>query len=116
MDGMERLRDMSLVLEGSKYVTCSTVLLHIMQMLYGLWAPTRLKDKTMVYQTFVEAVKSKLLDLVDDVNQFYSWAMCAFLDGRHKELTWLEPIFQHPDDWPNVTQEYPSLRELQKIL
>ena len=115
-EAMEPIRDVSLVMEGSKYVTSSTVLLHITRLLYGLWAPARIQDKSMVFQAFVKAFKSKLLDLVDDVNQFYSWAMCAFLDGRHKELTWLEPVFDHRDDWPKVTEEYPSLRDLRRNL
>ena len=70
----------------------------------------------MAFQMFVASFKTKLLDLLDDVNQFYSWAMCAFLDGRHKELTWLQPIFEHRDDWPNVTQEYLSLQDLRRNL
>ena len=70
----------------------------------------------MAFQMFVTSFKKKLLHLVDDVNQFYSWAMCAFLDGRHKDLNWLQPIFDHWEDWPKVTQEYVALRDLRRNL
>ena len=115
-EALEPIRDMSLVIEGLKYVTSNTVLLHLTQLLYGLWAPAHIQDKAVVFKTFVRAFKSKSLDLVDDVNQFYSWAMCAFLDGRHKELTWLEPVFENRDDWRKVTTEYPTLRDLRRNL
>ena len=115
-EAMEPIRDVSMVMEGSKYVTSSTVLLHIIRLLYGLWGTGRIQDQPLVFQMFVKSFKRKLLDLVDDVNQFYSWAMCAFLDGRHKELTWLDPVFQNANDWPKVTSAYPSLRDLRRNL
>ena len=49
-EAMELIRDVSLIMEGSKYVTSSIVLLHIIRLLYRLWAHAHIQDKTMVFQ------------------------------------------------------------------
>jgi len=112
-EAMGPIRDVSMVLEGSNYVTCSTVLLHVVRLLYNRLVCAQ---SGMVFSSFAFAFRTKLLGLLDDVNQFYSWAMCSFLDGRHKELDWLQPVFEHPEHWPKVTEEYPTLRDLKKNL
>ena len=51
--------------------------------------------------------------LLDDVEQLFLWAVAAALDGRKTNLEWLAPIWDHRDEWPNVTKKYKNVCQLQ---
>ena len=53
---------------------------------------------------------------LDDVEQFFLWAIAAVLDGRKIDFDWLKPVWEHNDEWPNVTERYPSLSKLKAEL
>lgn len=110
---MKPIKSMSIVLEGSTYVTSSDVLLFTIRLLYD-----KMKTKTAspYRNAFVRRFKRKLLSLVDDVNQFYSWAMCAFLDGRRSHLEWLQPVWSNSRDWTNVARRWTTLAALKREL
>ena len=55
----------------------------------------------------------KLLKLLDDVEQFFLWVVAAALDGRKTNFDWLAPVWDHRDEWPNVTKEYKNVYQLQ---
>ena len=39
--------------------------------------------------------------------------MAAALDGRKTNFDWLVPIWDHKDEWPNVTEKYKNVCHLQ---
>ena len=45
-----------------------------------------------VFSTFVDVIKPKILMLLDDVEQFFLWAVAAALDGRKIGFDWLKPV------------------------
>ena len=61
----------------------------------------------------VNTFRQKLLTLLDDVEQFFLWVVAAALDGRKTNLDWLAPIWDHRDEWPNVTDKYRNVCQLQ---
>ena len=104
---MKSIRDVSLVLEGSRYCTSSDVLLYTIKLLYERLDSTKMNASTTPFKAdFVARFKKKLLTFLDDENQFYSWSLCSYLDGRRSHLEWLDPVWQHKEDWPNVTKKY----------
>ena len=56
------------------------------------------------------------MTLLDDVEQFFLWAVAAVLDGRKIGFDWLKPVWEHNDEWPNVTKRHPSLSKLRAEL
>ena len=114
-DAMSPIRDVSLMLEGHNYVTSSTVLLYIVRLMYGQ-LDLKSQGRTASYRTFVRAFTQKLSTLIDDVNQFYTWSLAAYVDGRHKSLEWLKPIWAHKEHWPKVIKEYKNLDALKRNL
>ena len=65
-----------------------------------------------VFNEFLDNFQSKLLMLLDDVEQFFLWAGPTVLDGRKIGFDWLKIVWEHNDEWPNVTERYPSLSKL----
>ena len=50
--------------------------------------------------------------LLDDLKQFFLWAVTATLDGRKISFDWLKFVWDHNGEWPNVTYRYPTLSKL----
>ena len=114
---MKPIRDVSLVLEGSHYCTCSDVLVYAMKLLYERLDLSRMNaSETPFKAAFVEKFKEKLLTFLDDENQFYSWSLCSLLDGRRSHLEWLDPVWQNKKDWPNVTGKYTTRHGWRNVL
>ena len=44
------------------------------------------------------------------------WTVVAVLDGRKIGFDWLKPMWEHGDEWPNVTKTYPTLIRLKAEL
>ena len=40
------------------------------------------------------------------------WMVAAVLNGRKIGFNWLKPMWEHNDEWPNMTKRYPSLSKL----
>ena len=57
--------------------------------------------------------RRKLLTLLDDVEQFFLWVVVATLDGRKTNFDWLAPIWDHRDEWSNVSNKYKNVCQLQ---
>ena len=53
-----------------------------------------------------------MLTLLDGVEQFFLWTVATVLDGRKIGFDWLKSVREHNDEWPNVTERYPSLSKL----
>ena len=53
--------------------------------------------------------QTKLLMLLDDVQQFFLWALEIALDGRKIDFDWLKPGWDNDYEWPNVTYNQPTL-------
>ena len=66
-----------------------------------------------VFNTFVNTFRRKLLMLLDDMEQFFLWVVAAVLDGRKTNLDWLAPVWDHRDEWLNVTNKYKNVCQLQ---
>ena len=66
-----------------------------------------------MFNTFVNTFRRKLLMLLDDVEQFFLWVVAAVLDGRKTNLEWLAPVWDHRDEWSNVTKKYRNVCQLQ---
>ena len=62
-----------------------------------------------VFNGFVDSFQSKLLMLLDDVEQFFLWAIAVVLDGRKMGFDWLKCLWEHNNEWPNITERDPSL-------
>ena len=56
-----------------------------------------------MFNRFVENFRGKLLTLLDDVKQFFFWAVAAALGGRKIGFDWLNLVWDHDGEWPNVT-------------
>ena len=113
LECMKPIRDVSLILEASSYVTISDVLLFVLRLLYvGFGSTTRVQSTHPYKWTFINAFRKKLLLLCDDVEQVFLWSLCAFLDGRRSNLHWLNDIWDHKKDWPNVCQKWNNASEL----
>ena len=69
-----------------------------------------------VFNEFVDNFRSKLLMLLDDMEQFFLWAVATVLDGRKIDFDWLKPVGEHNNEWPNMTKRYPSLSKLKAEL
>ena len=69
-----------------------------------------------VFNEFVGNFQSKLLTLLDDVEQFLLWAVATVLGGRKIGFDWLKLLWEHSDEWPNVTERYPNLSKLKAEL
>ena len=66
-----------------------------------------------MFNTFVNTFKQKLVTLLDGVEQFFLWVVAAVLDGRKTNLDWLALVWDHRDEWPNITHKYTNVCQLQ---
>ena len=65
---------------------------------------------------FTSEFAKKLCADCDNVNLIYCWALAAALDGRRNTLHWMRRIWNNPEDWPNVVEEYDTLAKFQAML
>ena len=54
--------------------------------------------------------------VLDDVEQFFLWAVAAALDERKIVFDWLKLVWDHYDEWPDVIYKYPTLGKLKAEL
>ena len=47
------------------------------------------------------------------MEQFFLWVVATTLDGRKTNFDWLALVWNHRDEWPNVTKEYNNVHQLQ---
>ena len=115
---MEPLKKLSLLLEPSTKPTIHNTLDYILDLLCHKLGKSLISGDPacQVFNEFVDNFRSKLLTLLDDVEQFFLWAVAAVLDGRKIGFDWLKPVWEHNDEWPNVTERYPSLSKLKAEL
>ena len=112
---MEPIKQLSVVLESSTEATIHDMLDYFLRLLYEKLerGPKRRVGSCTVFNIFVNTFRRKLLTLLDDVEQFFLWVVAAVLDGRKTNLEWLAPIWDHKDEWPNVTKKYRNVCQLQ---
>ena len=115
---LEPLKQLSLLLEPSTEATIHNTLDYFLALLYHkLGKSLKSGDPACeVFNEFVDNFQSTLLTLLDDVEQFFLWAVAAVLDGRKIGFDWLKLVWEHNDEWPNVTERYPSLSKLKAEL
>ena len=75
--------------------------------------PKRRVGSCTMFNTFVNTFGRKLLTLLDDVEQVFLWVVAAMLDGRKTNFDWLALVWDHIDEWPNVTDKYRNVCQLQ---
>ena len=115
---LEPLKQLSLLLESSTETTIHNTLDYFLALLYHkLGKSPKSGDPTCeVFNEFVDNFWSKLMMLLDDVEQFFLWAVSTVLDGGKIGFNWLKPMWEHNDEWPNVTERYPTLSKLKAEL
>ena len=112
---MEPIKQLSVLLESSTEATIHDTLDYFLRLLYEKLerGAKRRVGSCTVFNTFVNTFRRKLLTLLDDVEQFFLWVVAAALDGRKTNLEWLAPVWDHKDEWPNVTKKYRNVCQLQ---
>ena len=102
---MEPLKTLSLLLESSIEATIHTTLDYLLALLYHIFEDSPQKGDPIykVFNEFVGNFWSKLLTLLDDVEQFFLWVVTSTLDGRKIGFDWLKPVWDHDGEWPNMT-------------
>ena len=112
---MEPIKQLSVLLESSMEATIHDTLDYFLRLLYEKLerGPKRRVGSCTVFNTFVNTFRRKLLTLLDDVEQFFLWVVAAALDGRKTNLEWLAPVWDHKDEWLNVTKKYRNVYQLQ---
>ena len=85
---MEPLTTLSLLLESSIEPTIHNTLDYFLRLLYEKlqMSPKRLIATYIVFNTFVDKLREKLLKLLDDVEQFFLLVVAAMLDGRNTDF------------------------------
>ena len=112
---MEPIKQLSVLLESSTGATIHDMLDYFLRLLYDKLerGAKRRVGSCTVFNTFVNTFRWKLLTLLNNVEQFFLWVVAAALDGRKTNLEWLAPIWDHKDEWPNVTKKYRNVCQLQ---
>ena len=111
---MEPIKQLSIVLESSTKATIHDMLDYFLRFLYDKLerVPKRRVGSCTVFNTFVNTFRQKLLTLLDDVEQFFLWVVVAMLDERKTNFDWLAPVWDHRDEWLNVTNKYRNVCQL----
>ena len=112
---MEPIKQLSILLESSTEATIHDTLDYFLRLLYNK-LERGLKRRVglcIVFNTFMNTFRRKLLMLLDDVEQFFLWVVAATLDGRKTNLDWLAPVWDHRDEWLNVIDKYRNVFQLQ---
>ena len=114
---LESIRELSERCEGDSYVTISDVLHHILKLVHDvLPSASDVETTAPIMASFVRAFKGKLLEDVGSVNQVYNYALAAAVDGRRSSLHWMRRMYDNPEDWPHVTNKYPSLEIFKGVI
>ena len=110
---LEPVKTLSILLEPSTEAMIYD-LDYFLRLLYEVFetAPKRRHGACTVFNTFVDVFRRKLLKLLDAVEQFFLWFVAAALDGRKTNFDWLAPVWDHGDEWPNVTKEHRNVYQL----
>ena len=105
---MEPMKQLSLLLESSIEPTIHIILDHFLRLLYQVFgtSPKRHIGACVVFNTFVDTFRQKLLMLLDNVEQFFLWVVVAMLDGRRTSFEWLNLVWENKHKWQNVTYKY----------
>ena len=111
---MEPIKQLSILLESSMEATIHDTLDYVLRLLYNKLerGPKRSVGSCIVFNVFVNKFRRKLLTLLDAVEQFFLWVVAAALDGRKTNLEWLAPVWDHRDEWQNVTKKYRNVCQL----
>ena len=56
-------------------------------------SPKRHIGTCVIFNTFVDTFKQKLLMVLDDVEQFFLGIVAAMLDGRRTSFEWVNPMW-----------------------
>ena len=112
---MEPIKQLSVLLESSMEAIIHDTLDYFLRLLYDKLkrGAKRRVGSCIVFNTFVNTFRWRLLMLLDAVEQFFLWVVMAVLDGRKTNLDWLAPIWDNRDEWPNITNKYKSVCQLQ---
>ena len=115
---MEPSKKLSLLLESSIESTIHNTLDYFLSLLYHKLAqsPKRGDRICEVFNEFIDDFRSRFLMVLDDVEQFFLWAVAAALDGSKIVFDWFKLVWDHDDEWPNVTYKYPTLSKLKAEL
>ena len=111
---MHPMKQLSVLLGSSTEATIHDTLDYFLTLLYDKLerGPKRRVGSCTVFNTFLNTFRRKLLTLLDDVEQFFLWVVVAALDVRKTNLDWLAPVWDHKDEWPNVTDKYRNICHL----
>ena len=112
------MKQLSLLLEPSTQATIHNTLDYFLALLYYKWgkSPKSGDPVCKVLNEFVDNFQSKLLTLLDDIEQFLLRVVATILDGRKIGFNWVKSVWEHNDEWPNMTERYPSLSKLKAEL
>ena len=103
---MEGIRELCIIMESETKITISRVLPYLLRLLYDKLelGPMCMGKK----KTFVQGFKTKLLNLVDDPELVYLWAVHTALDGTMKSQVrkCATMIWDHSEDWPKTTTHW----------
>ena len=112
---MEPIKQLSVLFESSTEAMMHDTLDYFLRLLYDKLerGPKRRVGLCIVFNTFVNTFRQKLLTILDDVEQFFLWVVAAMLDGRKTNLDLLAPVWDHRDEWPNVADKYRNVCHLQ---
>ena len=114
---LELLKQLSLLLEPSTEATIHNTLDYFLPLYQKSGKSPKSGDPTCeVFNEFIDNFQSKLLTLLDDMEQFFLWAVVVVLDERKIGFDWLKPVWEHNDEWPSVTERYPCLSKLKAEL
>ena len=91
---MELIKQLSVLFKSSTEATIHDTLDYFLRLLYDKLerGPKRRVGSYIVFNTFVNIFRRKLLTLLDDVEQFFLWVVAAMLDGRRTNLDWLARV------------------------
>ena len=81
-----------------------------------LLSASNVETTAPIMASFVRAFKGKLVEDVGLVNQVYNYALAAAVDGRRSSLHWMRRMYNNPEDWPHVTNKYPSLEIFKGVI
>ena len=114
-DCLEPMKTLSILLESSMEAMIHYTLDYFLRLLYEVFemAPKRRLGACTVFNTFVDVFRRNLLKLLYDVEQFFLWVVVATQDGRKTNFDWLALVWNHKDEWLNITKEYKNVQQLQ---
>ena len=115
---LEPLKKLSLLLESLTEATINKILDYFVVLLYHTLEDSHRKGDPIceVFNEFVGNFPREILTLLDDVEQFFLWAVAPALDGRKIGFNWSKPVRDHNAKWPNVTLKYPTLNKFKAEL